>query len=308
MPSNWRPEKRVAIAGGGPGAILTALAILKRGYDVRVFERQAKCKAIGGAVIQSAPVLAILRSYGMGLEHAGFYITTYFANKWGKERTKLPSTRRPNDAWASRARIIESCCVIQTHHEVTGDDAAEDGVAVWSAVLHQARGDPKLFHTPGSASSRPGAIRPLEFLRATVSYPTTGSTKLYDGKPGFVCWVVEPGWEGKPLPEDPEAHVAGILKHWADPMPRLSTPINLDMQVYRVGGLILAVALQDNLNLNVLATNAPSLKETGALVEVSPTALRTLRNLEVEDVLFEDVGRRRPIGISMILKYDFLKI
>lgn len=67
----WRPGRRVIISGGGPGAISAALAFLSRGFDVRVYEKQPECKAIGGAVLLSTPVLAILRSYGIDISQWG---------------------------------------------------------------------------------------------------------------------------------------------------------------------------------------------------------------------------------------------
>ncbi|KAL4812034.1 hypothetical protein BDW67DRAFT_179092 [Aspergillus spinulosporus] len=41
--------ENVVIAGGGPRAISAALEFIDRGYDMRVFERQPECRAIGGA-------------------------------------------------------------------------------------------------------------------------------------------------------------------------------------------------------------------------------------------------------------------
>jgi len=77
----WRHGKRVIIIGGGPGSISAGLAFLARGFDVRIFERQPECKAIGGAVLLSVPVLAILRSYGIDLDNFGSKTVTYFKNK-----------------------------------------------------------------------------------------------------------------------------------------------------------------------------------------------------------------------------------
>lgn len=81
LPSpTWRPSKRVVIVGGSPGGVSTALAFLRRGYDVRIFE---------DGVLLCMPVLAILRSYGMGVAELGSYTVTYFKNSKGQERTNL---------------------------------------------------------------------------------------------------------------------------------------------------------------------------------------------------------------------------
>jgi hypothetical protein len=100
----WRPGKRVIIEGGGPGSISSGLAFLARGFDVRVFEKQPGCKAIGGAVLLSVPVLAILRSYGIALENFGSKTVTYFKNRDGATRVKLPFNANVNrkmgiDGW-----------------------------------------------------------------------------------------------------------------------------------------------------------------------------------------------------------------
>ncbi|XRM47169.1 hypothetical protein ABZX51_010166 [Aspergillus tubingensis] len=145
--STWRPGKRVAIAGGGPGAISTALAFIKRGYDVRdvrVFERQTECRAIGGAVLLSIPVLAILRSCGISLENFGSYTSTYFKNKWGKERALLPfneevERRMGIKGWqygVLRSSTFQKMLdlvpegVIFCSHEVTGYEEVEGEVEV----------------------------------------------------------------------------------------------------------------------------------------------------------------------------------
>ena len=67
-----------------------ALVFIKRGYDVRVFERQFECRAIGGAVLLSTPVLPILRSYGLKTVHFGSYTVTAFNSDKGRGRVKLP--------------------------------------------------------------------------------------------------------------------------------------------------------------------------------------------------------------------------
>lgn len=64
---SWRKGKRVAIIGAGPGGVSAALGLLRQGYDVRVFEKSAKPKPLGGAVLLSVPVLAVLRYYGVDL-------------------------------------------------------------------------------------------------------------------------------------------------------------------------------------------------------------------------------------------------
>ncbi|PYH80118.1 salicylate hydroxylase [Aspergillus uvarum CBS 121591] len=187
MSPPWRSGKRVAIAGGGPGAISTGLAFLQRGYDVRIFEKQRTCQAIGGAVLLSIPVLAILRAYGLTSDNFGSYTRTTFANKWGKERVQLPfntevERRMGIQGWqygVLRSTIFGKMLelvpegVIYTDHEVIGYEEKQQasgeedtGVqirfkngstmmadilvaadGIRSTVSRQAFGEPGLFHT-----------------------------------------------------------------------------------------------------------------------------------------------------------------
>ncbi|KAI9039434.1 FAD-dependent oxidoreductase [Aspergillus affinis] len=267
----WRPGRRVAIAGGGPGAISTAIAFLQRGYDVRIFERQDSCKAIGGAVLLSTPVLAILRSYGMDVENFGSYTVTHFQNKWGKERVELPfnpevEKRMGIKGWhygvlrssafkAMLELVPES--VIYAGHEVTAYTELEDGVeiefnnankvtadilvaadGIRSVVSRQAFGDPGLFHTGirlwlAWCDHIPGIPANHGVIAHDWQYQASYFPMLHDGKPGFEWWVVEPSWEDKPLPEDPQAHLSAILRDWSQPLSRLLEATNFDSQVYR---------------------------------------------------------------------------
>ncbi|KAJ9618082.1 hypothetical protein H2203_009263 [Taxawa tesnikishii (nom. ined.)] len=100
--TQWRPGRRVAVAGGGPGAVSAALAFIQRGYDVRVFEQQPEPKAIGGAVLLNTPVLSILRSYDMKLDEIGEYSVTHFQNHKGKDRVILPFNSKVEKAMGIR--------------------------------------------------------------------------------------------------------------------------------------------------------------------------------------------------------------
>ncbi|KAL3443734.1 hypothetical protein BJX65DRAFT_311535 [Aspergillus insuetus] len=245
---NWRPGKRVLIAGGGPGAISTGLAFLKRGFDVRIFERQSQCKAIGGAVLLCTPVLAILRSYGMSLDNVGSYTCTYFKNESGKVRVKLPfntevERRMGIKGWhygvlrsSAFKKMLELVPegVIYTDHEFSSYTELEDGTVevvftngkkvtgeilvgadgIRSGVSRQAFGDPKLFHTGirlwlAWCDHIPGIEPNWGMVSHGWQYQASFFPMLHDGKPGFEWW------------------------DWALPMPRLTEVTNFDSQVYR---------------------------------------------------------------------------
>lgn len=270
---DWQPGRRVAIAGGGPAAVSTALAFIQRGYHVRIFERQSECRPIGGAVLLNVPVLAILRHYGMEMANLGSFTTTSFQNKNGLERVRLPFNKEVErlmgiKGWQYgflRSSIFRKMLnllppdVICTDHEVMsyselpGQDGIEvqfrngekvtadilvgaDGIS--SSVSRQAFGDPKLFHAGvrvwlAWCEHIPDIPENYGMISHDWQYQASYYPMFNDGKPGFEWWVVESSWEGKPVPEDPQAHVANILKCWAQPLPCLFEATNFDTQVYR---------------------------------------------------------------------------
>lgn len=267
----WRPGKRVIIVGGGPGSISAGLAFLARGFDVRIFERQQECKAIGGAVLLSVPVLAILRSYGILLDNFGSKTVTYFKNKDGATRVKLPFNAKVNkkmgiDGWhygMLRSSAFKKMLglvppgVIKTGHEfvkyVELEDAVEakfangesvigdiivgaDGIR--SGVSQQAFGPAPLFHAGirlylAWCEFIPDIPPEYGFISHDWQHQASFFPMIHDGKPGFEWWVVEPSWENKPVPSDVKSHLTNILEDWAQPMPRFLDATNFDTQVYR---------------------------------------------------------------------------
>ncbi|KAJ4252322.1 hypothetical protein NW762_010920 [Fusarium torreyae] len=268
---SWRPGRRVAIVGGGPGAISTGLAFIRRGFDVRIYEPQPACKAIGGAVLLCVPVLAILRSYGMNLDVVGSHTVTYFKNHKGSERVKLefnPEIEKQMGIKGWHYGVLRSSVfqkmldlipehVIQPGHEFVSyherDDEIElefkngskvtadiliGGDGIRSQVSRQAFGDPKLFHTGirlylAWCDFIPGIEPNYGYVSHDWQYQASFFPMVHNGKPGFEWWIVEPSWESKPVPKDIKAHVSGILENWADPMPRFVEATDFDTQVYR---------------------------------------------------------------------------
>ena len=267
----WRPGRRVIICGGGPGAVSAGLAFLSRGFDVRIYEKQPECKAIGGAVLLSTPVMSILRSYGVDISQWGEHVVTYFKNGKGDVRTKLPFNAMVEKQMGIKGwhrGILRSSAfrqmldlvpkgVIHTGHEFESYTEMDDGVQVRftngqsiegdvlvgadgirSGVSRQAFGDPGLFHT--------GIRLYLAWCDQITDVPPNYGTlyhdwqyqvsffpMVHDGKPGFEWWIVEPSWEGKPVPDNIEEHVRGILMGFPDPAPRFADATNFDTQVYR---------------------------------------------------------------------------
>lgn len=267
---NWRKGKRVAIVGAGPGGISTALAMLQRGYDVRVFERQKEPKALGGAVLLSVPVLAVLRHYGIDISNFGKYTTLAFKNHKGKVRADLPFNPKVEEAFAIKGwhyGVLRSSAFGKmlehmpegvvvgdsalSHYEETEDavtlhfmsgESVEADILVGadginSKVSQQAFGDPGLFHIGLRIwlawCDKMDGIPPNEgVISHSSKYQASYFPMLHDGKPGFEWWIVEPTKEHTPQPADVEGHVRGILSKFADPLPRFPDATDFSRQIF----------------------------------------------------------------------------
>lgn len=237
---------------------------------MRIFERQPKCKAIGGAVLLSTPVLAILRSYGLSLDKVGSYTVTYFKNKSRTVRVKLPFNPAVEQRMGIKGwhyRVLRSSNfkkmlalvpdgVITAVHEFIYYTETENDIELHfengyqrkvdilvgadgnrSKVSQQAFGDPHLFHTGirlwlAWCDYIPDIPPNYGVVSHDYQHQTSFFPMLHVGKSRFEWWVVEPSWEGKPVPEDPKAYLMEILEDWAQPMPRSLVATNFDRQIY----------------------------------------------------------------------------
>ncbi len=266
----WQKGKRVAIVGAGPGGISAALAFSQRGYDVKVFEKRAEPKALGGAVLLSVPVLAVLREYGISLDNFGSYTKVEFHNNKGKCRASLPFN--PNieklfniKGWhygvlrkSAFGKMLERvpADMIEsdrgfTHYEETASGITihfEEGEPVeadlligadgiQSRVSAQAFGDPGLFHVGlrvwlAWCDPIDGIPPNYGVISHSRKYQASYFPMLHDGKPGYEWWIVEPIKENAPQPADVKAHVQGILNQFADPLPRFPAASDFNSQIF----------------------------------------------------------------------------
>ncbi len=179
----WRKGKRVAIVGAGPGGVSAAIAFKMAGYDIRLYEQNPTPKPLGGAVLLSSPVLAVLRHYGIDIaNNFGMKTRVEFRNQDGKVRVDLPFNRKVEKAlgiegWhygilrsSAFSKMLDQLNAIEPDalvpgHEFISYDQLGDEVSVHfangktitadlligadgirSKVSQQAFGDSKLFH------------------------------------------------------------------------------------------------------------------------------------------------------------------
>lgn len=271
MAEDWRKGHRVAVIGAGPGGVSTAIAMRQQGYDVRLYERAAEPKPLGGAVLLSVPVLAVLRQYGIDIDNFGSFTHTQFRNNRGKVRARLPFNEGVEKAMGIKgwhygvlrssafARMLERLPedVLMPDHaflsyeekdgEVVvrfenGEEVAADIVigadGIRSGVSRQAFGEAGLFHVGLRVwlawCEDPGGIpRDLGVLHHARNIQASYFPMLHDGKPGFEWWIVEPSGEDVEPPADVEAHVRALLSDFPEPLPRFADNTNFERQIFR---------------------------------------------------------------------------
>jgi 2-polyprenyl-6-methoxyphenol hydroxylase-like FAD-dependent oxidoreductase len=268
---NWRAGKRVAVVGAGPGGVSAALALHKQGFDVRVFEKNPEPKPIGGAVLLSVPVLAVLREYGVDMNNFGSFTVTEFRNNKNLLRSRLPFNAAVEKSFGIKgwhygmlrsnafARMMElmpegmliadsdfdnyiekpdSVIVNFKNGSSVEADILVGADGIRSGVSKQAFGEPGLFHVGLRAWL--AWCDPIDGIPADTGriihswkYQASFFPMLHDGKPGYEWWIVEPSKEGAPAPEDVKGHISKILKDFQDPLPRFLEATDMKTQIFK---------------------------------------------------------------------------
>ncbi len=267
----WRAGKRVAVIGAGPGGVSAALALQQKGFDVRVFEKQPEPKPLGGAVLLSVPVLAVLRHYGVDLNNFGSFTVTEFRNNKNHLRSRLPFNQSVEksfgikgwhygmlraNAFARMMELLPEGMLVPNsdfdHYTQTANGVTvsfKDGKTIEADILvgadgirsgvsRQTFGEPELFHVGlrvWLAWCDPIDGIPAQTGRIIHSHKYQASffPMLHDGKPGYEWWVVEPCEENAPAPADIAGHIGKILRNFPDPLPRLMQSTNLETQIFK---------------------------------------------------------------------------
>ncbi len=264
------PRRRVAVVGAGPGGLSTAIAFHRAGHEVRLFERSPQVQAMGGGVVLSLPVLAILRSYGIAIDDLGAFAVMELRDWKGRLRVRLPFNKRVEElaglpGWnygmlrsAAYARMLEVLPreVIHAGHRCVGFEETEDAVRVrfehgesWEAdllvgadgihsvVARQVFGDPGLFHCGIQVwlawCHHEGLPHDVARLAHSPTVQASYFPLLHEGRRGFSWWVIEPWREGQVFEGDVRSHVSRLIEGWEGPLPRLVAATDFERNIYR---------------------------------------------------------------------------
>ncbi|HWU04198.1 MAG TPA: NAD(P)/FAD-dependent oxidoreductase [Novosphingobium sp.] len=228
---------RIAIVGAGPGGMAAALACLRLGFDVALFERAREIKAAGNILNLWPPPQKVLKLIGVDTHDLGAPCHTYFQNQTGKLRAdvRLPSEVEAEYGggfigllrWGLYQRMIDAIPpgVIRLDHELVEVDDLGAGVRLGFAngenfeadVLIGADGINSLVraHLWGAKPIRhqrlhlvggylfldkePEGVGIIAHNRTTqVSYTPI----RHEGKWGYEWWVLEACDPAAPAPTD----------------------------------------------------------------------------------------------------------
>ena len=266
----WRRGKRVAVIGAGPGGVSAGLALHQQGYDVRIYERHSKPKPLGGAVLLSSPVLAILRYYGIDLDNFGSFTRTEFRNARGKVRARLPFNPSveaslgiegwhygvlrsdafgcmmdrlpaqmlvPDSVFSGYEQTPSGVRVEFNNGKTVEADIVVGADGIHSQVSAQAFGEPPLFHVGlrvwlAWCEAIEGIPQGQGAISHSRKFQASYFPMTHHGKPGFEWWVVEPRKEHDPEPHDARAHLQKILNRFGDPLPRFLEATDFSRQVF----------------------------------------------------------------------------
>ena len=261
--STSRDPEPIAVLGGGPAGMATALALIKAGHQVRIYERYPEARPAGNILNLWPPPIKALESMGVDTVDLGAPCHSSFRNDKGHVRADIhiPDSvlarygggfiglLRP-DLYDRMLRAIPAG-VLQTGKQVTAIVDHGDGVTlsfangetietplligadgIDSMVRAQLWGDsPKRDHKlaiiGGYTFDLPASAEKNECVishnRTTQASYTAIRSK---GRDGFQWWVLE-AWDPEtPAPTDLHAHATVVGSAFGSPITDLiaSTP------------------------------------------------------------------------------------
>ncbi|WP_342357324.1 NAD(P)/FAD-dependent oxidoreductase [Croceicoccus marinus] len=228
---------RIAIVGAGPGGMAAALAAIRVGFEVTLFERFAEVRAAGNILNLWPPPQKVLKLIGVDTHDLGAPCKVFFKNAKGGVRAEIRLTDEVEREygggfigllrWGLYQRMLEALPpgVLRLDHELTcvedrgrhvrlnfanGDQAEADVLigadGINSFVRKHLWGDKPIrhqkLHLVGGylfLDSPPDGIGVLSHNRTTqVSYTPI----RHEGKWGYEWWVLEACDPDAPPPAD----------------------------------------------------------------------------------------------------------
>jgi len=245
----------VAVVGGGPAGMATALSFIKAGFQVKVYERYKYARPAGNILNLWPPPIHALRSMGVDVKDIGAPCHSTFRNAAGKLRAdvKLPQDiidqygggfvglLRPDLYKRMLAALPEG--VVEFDSEVQAIEDCNDhvkitfssGRLVRAGILIGADGidsfvrshlwgsTPKRNHDlhtiAGFTFAKPANAELNECVLSHNRYVQgTYSGILSDGRKGFQWWVLEAWPDSKPAPENLSQHALELARGFQGPL------------------------------------------------------------------------------------------
>ncbi|KAI7115421.1 hypothetical protein KC352_g34350, partial [Hortaea werneckii] len=234
---------KVAIIGAGPAGMAAALALLKAGHDVSVYERYKEARPAGNILNLWPPPIKALRSMGVDVKDLGAPCHTTFRNAKGHIRAEV---RLPDDVireygggfigmlrpdlykrmlqaipegniqFGKAIEKIENVPHLVRLHFQDGTTSEVDVLigadGIDSIVRKHLWGDspkrPHNLHVIGGFTfdDIPGAERGEVVLFHSRTVQGTYSSILSEGRSGYQWWMLEAWPDGEAAPSDLHAH------------------------------------------------------------------------------------------------------
>jgi 2-polyprenyl-6-methoxyphenol hydroxylase-like FAD-dependent oxidoreductase len=251
------PRGRVAILGGGPAGMATALSVAQAGHDVAIFERYHEARPAGSLLNLWPPPIKALRAMGVDTTDFGAPCRTEFRNTKGKVRVRVkPDPQVEAELGAGggfigllRPELYERLLaalppgILHTDQAVERIEQDERGVTLFFAdgrtheadVLVGADGIDSLvrrtlwgdspkrehrLHVMGgyTFAEDTGAERGYSILTHSRAVQGSWTSIRYKGRDGFQWWVLEAVDPAAPPPADVLGLAAELTREFPAPL------------------------------------------------------------------------------------------
>ena len=270
MFDNGRIGKRVAVIGAGPGGLAAGLALHNKGYDVRVLERNASIKPIGGAILLNTSVLMCLRKMDVDITDLGVTARTEMCNMHGKLRVDMPFNSEvekfsgikgwnyglfrsqlyermlahiPPELLVPGAELQDFEFVGDEVRLVTKDgrtataDLVVGADGIRSVVSRKLWGDPKLFPLNIVVNLGFTAVEGIDRSVGKLFFSDRVQFGFHPMRRGdvdaFEWWCVEAWPAGKPFDGGLKDHIRELTRGFVDPVPRIVESCAGDADIFR---------------------------------------------------------------------------